>query len=84
MEGSGHKGQRPTSSIHRWWWRWEFVAFCLYSISVGKGKLQKICCSLDTRVNLWTNGWTYRRAAWRGRWTNSKLQCVIHGGDSSL
>ena len=51
MEGSGHKGQRPTSSIHRWWWRWEFVAFCLYSISVGKGKLQKICCSLDTRVN---------------------------------
>jgi len=19
---SGHRGQRPTSSIHRWWWLW--------------------------------------------------------------
>jgi len=21
-EGSGHRGQRFTSSIHRWWWWW--------------------------------------------------------------
>ena len=22
IEGSGQRGQRPTSSIHRWWWWW--------------------------------------------------------------
>jgi len=36
MEGSGHRGQRPTSSIHRrWWWWWWWWWWKTKQLKVG-------------------------------------------------